>query len=706
MKIPNLFNKDSDGNQKPPAPQLGAAALQRGGGRPSLQPSALDSILRRDAAPRPAATPQVANQQDDDPLGRLALGGLRNRPAAPDAPPTPESPPPPEDRPPVMEPQITLTQPELPVDSQPQAVPQPDQDPAYDTPAIEPNTEGEPAPETRPDALAGLEAPAETGAGDDLLDIFRDAREESEDATLVKELDNVPMDDLLTDIVSLSQQLGVTPTAVRKQTPPVVPTPAENAGDESPAVAPTVRPAEPDPEPEPPSIVATQQPAAAPAPEPAPAAPPPQPAPAPQAAAQPAPPAAPQNTTPQSQAPAPAPRIAAPVQPATPPPPAPVPAQPASPPPPPPAQSAAPPAPQQRPPEGGTPRRQLLHVVMIGLSIALAAGIVGGTRGADDLFAAAPVGPTPAVLAFNHEPSAPVTGATATPAPSPAPTLMPTFGPEPTVAPTPTPTPAPTPGAVVDYDFDPLAPAYYVYTVESGDSLTSISREFGVCPDHILWNNGRTENDPLYIGEQLTMPGIAGIVHIVEPGDTITSLAARYSVQPEAIVAFPGNHLEPGDTLRPGRRVLMPGGVPPGALLQTPEGYEATHYPSEHGLVWPYYGPVTTYFGEVRPNYIHYAIDIGGLGAFGQPVVSVAEGKVVFVEYEDPDYGNHVIVDHGDGRRTHYAHFQDVYVAQGDQVTQSQPLGTIGCTGASTGTHLHFELSHNGRLIDPLPLLP
>ena len=97
---------------------------------------------------------------------------------------------------------------------------------------------------------------------------------------------------------------------------------------------------------------------------------------------------------------------------------------------------------------------------------------------------------------------------------------------------------------------------------------------------------------------------------------------------------------------------------------------------------------------------------IGGLGTFGQPVVAASAGFVTSVQLDDPAYGNNVIVNHDDGRHSRYAHLEDVHVKQGEYVQISQPLGTIGCTGASTGTHLHLELWQNGAAIDPLPLLP
>jgi murein DD-endopeptidase MepM/ murein hydrolase activator NlpD len=74
--------------------------------------------------------------------------------------------------------------------------------------------------------------------------------------------------------------------------------------------------------------------------------------------------------------------------------------------------------------------------------------------------------------------------------------------------------------------------------------------------------------------------------------------------------------------------------------------------------------------------------------------------------YSSEGYGNHVVIEHEDGSRSLYAHLTKVYVEEGDEVKRAQPLGGLGCTGHSTGTHLHFELYRNGGSVDPLAYLP
>jgi murein DD-endopeptidase MepM/ murein hydrolase activator NlpD len=121
-------------------------------------------------------------------------------------------------------------------------------------------------------------------------------------------------------------------------------------------------------------------------------------------------------------------------------------------------------------------------------------------------------------------------------------------------------------------------------------------------------------------------------------------------------------------------------------------------------LTWPAPGPLNSPFGGRRH---HPGIDIGG--ATGDPVVAAAAGTVVLAGMAPAGfagYGNVVMVDHGQGVATLYAHLSRVDVAMGQAVTQGQLLGAIGATGEATGPHLHFEVRDGGHPVDPVPWLP
>lgn len=120
------------------------------------------------------------------------------------------------------------------------------------------------------------------------------------------------------------------------------------------------------------------------------------------------------------------------------------------------------------------------------------------------------------------------------------------------------------------------------------------------------------------------------------------------------------------------------------------------------GFMWPLDGAVTSGFGP-RWGRSHEGIDIDGLT--GDPVVASASGRVVLAAPYG-GYGNAVVVDHGDGVRTLYAHLSAFDVTLGQEVTKGQTLGAVGCSGHCFGDHLHFEIVVDGIPVDPLLYLP
>ncbi len=123
--------------------------------------------------------------------------------------------------------------------------------------------------------------------------------------------------------------------------------------------------------------------------------------------------------------------------------------------------------------------------------------------------------------------------------------------------------------------------------------------------------------------------------------------------------------------------------------------------PSAAGFVWPVSGPVTSGFGE-RWGRMHEGIDIAV--PEGTPVVAAAAGTVIEAGWGG-GYGNLVVIDHGNGLATAYAHNSSIAVAAGSQVSQGQVVAASGNTGSSTGPHVHFEVRVNGSAVDPLGYL-
>jgi len=234
------------------------------------------------------------------------------------------------------------------------------------------------------------------------------------------------------------------------------------------------------------------------------------------------------------------------------------------------------------------------------------------------------------------------------------------------------------------------------YIVQSGDTLGSIAKQFGVSMDTVRWANDDLHGDALAIGQKLNIPPVTGIVYKVREGDTIYSIAKKYRVDAQNIVNFPFNDFADQETfaLNVGQTLVIPGGTPP-AIPAAPMQFIPTILAGGSGqLAWPTSGAVTQY-----PSWYHMALDIANPA--GPGVAAAGDGVVVLVKYLTYDYGQHVMIDHGNGIVTLYGHLQAIYVKLGDRVVKGQIIGKMGSTGRSTGTHLHFEVRSNGRIVDP-----
>ena len=265
---------------------------------------------------------------------------------------------------------------------------------------------------------------------------------------------------------------------------------------------------------------------------------------------------------------------------------------------------------------------------------------------------------------------------------------------------------------------------YCVYTVQTGDTLSSIASRFGlegnadVAPWELLvnsnWPDIVSENDLLQIGQQLRIPLKNGVIHTVISAQTLTEIAERYDVTSESIMAVAGNGIGDADLLNVGQEILIPSPkqfsapLPVAAALPVTsggsEGIEQSQtVQSEYGFMWPTTGPITSYYGPAHP----LGIDIDLFSSPSAPIVAAAGGTVTFAGGNVCcSYGLYVIVDHGNGFQTLYAHFSSIYVVVGEVVAQGEVIGAGGTTGYSTGNHLHFEIHVNDAYVDPLAYLP
>jgi LysM repeat protein len=269
----------------------------------------------------------------------------------------------------------------------------------------------------------------------------------------------------------------------------------------------------------------------------------------------------------------------------------------------------------------------------------------------------------------------------------------------------------------------PTRPRYDVvkYTIVRNDTLFGVAAKFNLKPETILWGNSWLAENPNFMppGRELNILPIDGALRIVQPGDTLEKIARVFHGTVEEIVNFPGNELDPNDPqIREGQSIIIPGGWRDLVVWQLPVVSRRTRgIGGEPGsCAGPFSGPSGTgVFAwpannrflsgtDYLPNG-HPGIDIAaGMGA---PIFAADTGVVVFSGWSTRGYGNLVIIDHGNGWQTAYAHLSQINVGCGFSIFQGQLLGLSGSTGNSSGAHLHFEMRSDafGR-VNPWLYLP
>lgn len=269
------------------------------------------------------------------------------------------------------------------------------------------------------------------------------------------------------------------------------------------------------------------------------------------------------------------------------------------------------------------------------------------------------------------------------------------------------------------------------YTVKKGDTVFGIAEKFGLKPETILWGNYYTLADNphnLTVGQELNILPVNGTYHRWSAGEGLNGVAQGYGVKPEDIINWPGNHLSPdtiGDyahpNIEPGTWLVVPGGerefvtwsapritrqnpgvasvIGPGSCGAVPDGVVGTGT-----FIWPSANHYLSGY-DYSPSTNHFGIDIKG--SLGDPLWASDAGVVVYAGWNNFGYGNMVVIDHGNGWQTLYAHMDTISVWCGLSVFQGSPLGTVGTTGKSSGPHIHFEMRHDtyGR-VNPWDFLP
>lgn len=268
--------------------------------------------------------------------------------------------------------------------------------------------------------------------------------------------------------------------------------------------------------------------------------------------------------------------------------------------------------------------------------------------------------------------------------------------------------------------FDPnLTYEVRQYKVKRGDSIFGIANQFNLKPETVLWANYETlQDDPHSIrpGQVLNIPPTDGVYYQWKEGDTLESIAKKFKVNVEDILNWPGNDIDlTNPTIKPGEYVMVPGGKREFVQWIIPTVARGRSGTAAVGGTTCSGGPIgsTAFIWPTAQHWLsgndywsgHLGIDIAA--AEGAPVWAADAGTVTMAQGGwNYGYGNVVMIDHGNGYVTLYAHLSQINVVTCQGVSAGQLIGLAGNTGNSFGAHLHFEVRLNGGFVNPWYVLP
>lgn len=243
------------------------------------------------------------------------------------------------------------------------------------------------------------------------------------------------------------------------------------------------------------------------------------------------------------------------------------------------------------------------------------------------------------------------------------------------------------------------------YTVKPGDSVSTIAQEFEISVNTILWENKLSAYSLIRPGQSLRILPATGISHTVTRGENISSISKKYSIDEDKIIL--ANKLSSKSKLSISQKLLIPGGRKINYSSGSSPSYtgisaiknlikpSSASPATSNKMNWPTDGHRITQYYSWR----HHGLDIAN--KIGTPLYAADAGTIEFAGWST-GYGNNIIINHGGGKKTRYAHLSKFYSKKGDKVGKGESIGGMGSTGWSTGSHLHFEVIINGRKYNPL----
>jgi murein DD-endopeptidase MepM/ murein hydrolase activator NlpD len=256
-------------------------------------------------------------------------------------------------------------------------------------------------------------------------------------------------------------------------------------------------------------------------------------------------------------------------------------------------------------------------------------------------------------------------------------------------------------------------PFFTEYTVAQNDTLSEIAVLNNISLATLQASNPGVTPSNLQPGATLKIPSENGVLYTVKRGDTVWDIAVKYRI--DATKIADRNGLGEQAMLQPGDVLMLPGAQPIAVVSQAPtqtvsrgssgsSRASTSTATSSGGFIWPVRGWISSGYGQ-REDEFHKGIDIAV--SIGTPVHAAMSGNVIYAASGwNGGYGTLVIIDHGNGYVTKYAHNSRLNVSVGDYVKQGAVVSYSGSTGHSTGPHVHFEIYKNGATRNPRSYLP
>lgn len=239
------------------------------------------------------------------------------------------------------------------------------------------------------------------------------------------------------------------------------------------------------------------------------------------------------------------------------------------------------------------------------------------------------------------------------------------------------------------------------YQVRQGDSLWSIANAYDLDINTLFGCNTFKNPDVLKPGTTIQVPNQDGILYKVQKGDSLASITKKYGVHMEGI--FSANSMGKEESLIAGKQIFLPAAKP----LSVARSRSVSGSSSARGFRWPVVGRISSPFGWRRDPFnkrkdFHTGLDIKAPS--GRTIVASKGGKVAYSGWMG-GYGRVIVIDHGGGYKTLYAHCSRLLVPKGRKVSQGQAIARVGSSGRSTGPHVHFEVRYRNSAINPLKVL-